>query len=120
MGVVNVEWPRTGSCNASIGRHGSISSSVNCTPCANPGPVIGYLVAVGPKAKIACALSCVDSSNEGSIRARSGHSNSDRLRGTSGNHPAIRFVKGTAYPDIGTVSGFRSSLHRRRTVRGSS
>lgn len=69
MGIVNVEWPRSGSCNASIGGYGSVSSSANCMPCANPGSIIGNLVAVGLKAKISGALSCVDSSNEGSVRA---------------------------------------------------
>lgn len=120
MGVVNVEWPRAGSCNASIRGYGNVSSSAKCMPCADPGSIIGNMVAFGFKTKKSGALSCVDSSNEGSVRARSGHSNSDRLRSTSGNHSAIRLVKGTANPDISTVSGFVSSSNRRRPVRGGS
>lgn len=116
MAVVNVEWPRTSSRDASIGGQSGVSSSTHCMPCAHHATGRRYLIAVGFEKEVSGALGCSDSSNKGGIRTRGGDSNSDRLCSTGGDHSGVRLVQGAAYPGDGTRSGCRGSFNRRGLV----
>ncbi|KAL1845688.1 hypothetical protein Daus18300_014475 [Diaporthe australafricana] len=109
----------TSSHNASIGGHSRVSGASKGVSVTIFEPVKrGSLVAGVLNGKKSSALSCSDSSKEGSVRARGGDSNSDGSGGASGGHSGILLVQGTAYPDNSLTGGSLGNPGRRRLVWG--
>lgn len=113
-------WPWTDTRSVSIGCQGSVSSIMNCIPCAFSELAIGGSLAGVFNSKKSGALDCSDSSNKGSIRARGGGSNSDGFGSTGGDHSAILLVEGTEIPVDSSRSGSLSCFTGRRVVWGRS